>query len=170
MNPTSQAVIAIRGPEATGWFARWRRFAVRIDNRWAGKVKLGTGEFAVEPGVHVVTISMEGYRSRPLQVVVEPGTRTELTIRNEPPRSWWKKILPIVVLLQIAGDLTDAYVLQWMFVGDVSYGVRQGVLLVVYAALLAGFVLATSRFFPNYWVAWALEDVGKPSVRGAARG
>ena len=80
MNVSGQAVIVVQRP-ANYFFGGSRSFIVWIDGRRAGKVRRGVaGEFAVEPGEHVISVSMDWFRSRPLQVAAGPGSRTELMI------------------------------------------------------------------------------------------
>jgi hypothetical protein len=69
MNPTTQAVIAIR--TRTDWAGSTRSFVVRIDGRRAGKLKPGmTSEFRVEPG-GAQGVCLEGLA--PVNAVRNPG-------------------------------------------------------------------------------------------------
>jgi len=173
MNPTSQAVIAIRRPE--DWWVRRGNFIVRIDGHRAGKVKPeAIGKFTIEPGTHTVAVSMAGwpYRSRSAQVVVEPGSRTELVILGRPDKkAWWKDpvAVSIVFALLIASAIRDI-MLDMLGFADANWWVRMGLFGAVYLVLFAGFVLVTSLFAGDYWAMWTLEPVGTSSTQGPVTG
>lgn len=163
MNPRDQAVIAIRRPDV--WFGRSRSFIVWIDGRRAGKIKTGiTGEFTVEPGTHTVTVSMDWVRSLPSQVIVEPGSRTELVIRGRSGKlAWWKNLLPIIGAVSVAQLL--AYVLLEVIASpNANWWMRTGFYIVVLFVVYAGFVLVTSVFSRDYWAMWTLERVDATST------
>ncbi len=163
MNPRDQTVIVIRRPDV--WAGPGRSFIVWIDGRRAGKIKTGkSGEFTVEPGTHIVTVSMDWVRSRSSQVVVEPGSRTELVIRGRSDKPvWWMNLLPIIGSVVIA-QLTTGVLLQVIANPNANWWVRTVFFLIVYFVVYAGFVLVTSVFSRDYWAMWTLERVGATST------
>ena len=155
LNATDQAMIVIRRPG--DWAGRsLRSFIVRIDGRRAGKIKRGlSGEFAVEPGEHTVAVSMDWIRSRPFQLVVEPGSRTELAIVARSSGAW-KMFLPIVLAVFIAQVLVEALRTTWGIADD-SWWVRLALFFAAYFVLIAGYILAAPLLVKDYWTLWTLE-------------
>jgi hypothetical protein len=167
MNLRDQTVIAIRRPDD----GIRRSFIVWIDGRRVGKIKTGiTGDFTVEPGTHTVTVSMDWVRSRPSEVFVEPGSRTELVIRGRSDKlAWWKNLLPLVGAVLIAQLLTGV-LLEVMANPNANWWVRTGFFLIVYFVVYAGYVLVTSVFSQDYWAMWTLERVGATSTSAQVMG
>jgi hypothetical protein len=168
VNPTSQAVIAIRGPKA-GW-PSWGSFVVRIDGHRTGKVKQGkTGEFTVEAGTHIVVVTMDLVRSRPFRAVVEPGARIELAVLDLPNRlGWWRDFWPVFVALGSAQTLIRLIELRGP--GQLSWWVQSSLVFALSLVLMAVVALVTNLFFRDYWVRWALVQVGQLSHSGTVRG
>jgi len=161
MNPTSQAVIAIRRP-AHFFAGGSRSFIVWIDGCRAGKVKRGTpAEFSVEPGEHTVAVSMDWLRSRPLQVVAGPGMRSELAIGARSGLAL-KMLLPILLAALIAVLLMEG-LRATAAVVDVHWWLRWLLFVAVHVALFGGYVLATSKFIGDYWALWTLGPAGTSS-------
>lgn len=161
MNSTSQSVIAIRRPD--DWLGRCKySFTVRIDGREAGQVKPGLAlrgptEFTVAPGEHTVIVSIDWFRSRPCQLAVAPGSRTELVLRGRSGKfAWWKNAPRWERFL---GPTWFAVLSISLFTDKLTATVLLLSLLVPLLACI-GFVLVTSMFVTDYWVMWTLEPVG----------
>jgi hypothetical protein len=161
MNPSNQAVIAIRRP--ANWVgASLRSFVVRIDGRRAGRIKRGTtGEFTVEPGEHTVEVSMDWFRSRPFRVVVEPGSRTDLAIGSRSGGAL-KSFLPMVLAALAAPVLVEGLRAVVSPVDD-NRLLRSALFLVAFGVLYGGYVLLTSWFASDYWALFVLEPAGTGS-------
>jgi hypothetical protein len=161
MDSAGQAVIVFHRP-ANYSFDGSRSFTVWIDGLWAGKVKCGVvGEFAVEPGEHTVAVSMDWLRSRPLQILAGPGSKTELVIGARSAAMVFKLFLPVLLAALVAPLAPPA-------VGDTHwwvFWVRWLLFMVVFVALFGGYVLVTSRFFGDYWAVWTLGPSGTSSPR-----
>ena len=158
MNPTSQAVIAIR--KATDMVpGSLRSFSVWIDGHRAGKVKRGMpAEFTVEPGEHTVSVSSCWYRSRPHQVVVQPGSRTELAmgVRSNPNL---KVFIPMLFAYFVADVLIDGLRATTTLAVE-PWWLRSVLSLVVAVVVFAGYVLVTLKFAGDYWAVFRLGPAG----------
>jgi hypothetical protein len=162
MDSAGQAVIVFHRP-ANYSFDGSRSFTVWIDGLWAGKVKCGVvGEFAVEPGEHTVAVSMDWLRSRPLQILAGPGSRTELVIGAR-LGMYLKMFLPVLLAALVAPLAPPA-------VADTNWWLRWLLFMVVYVALFGGYVLVTSKFFGDYWAVWTLGPAGTSSSRAPVGG
>lgn len=158
MSQTDPTVIVISRPE-TLFFGRLRSFVVRIDGRKVGYVtRPGPGEFPVEPGEHTVAVSMDWVRSRPLQVVVEPGSKTDLMIGS---RSSWvlKFILPMILVAAV----TPVFLSVWR-PAPANGGDNVLLLIVVqpviYSMFFAVYLFLTLVFGGDYWALFALNEAG----------
>ncbi len=161
MNSTGQAVIVIHRP-TNYFFGGSRSFTVWIDGLRAGKVKRGVaGEFAVEPGEHTVAVSMDWLRSRALQVVAGPGSRTELAIGARSGLAV-KLFLPVLLAAVVAPVLMEGLRTTAAVVDD-HWLLRWLLFIVVYVALFGGYILVTSKFFGDYWAVWTLGPAGTSS-------
>ncbi len=163
MTVTNQARIIIHRP--TDWVGRsWRSFIVRIDGRRVGRVKPGAaGEFAVEPGSRTVAVSMDWVRSRAVQLVVEPESKTELAIRGQAEKMvWWMNLLPIVITVWVAEVLTNL-ILTATDNTDTSWWLRTGLFFLVYLLVYAAFVVVTANFGGRYWERFTLEPLAPAS-------
>jgi hypothetical protein len=158
MNPTNQAVIVIQKP--SNWFLGGARsFIVSIDGRRAGKVARGmSGGFTVEPGEHALAISMDWFRSRPFQVVVEPGSRTELAIGVR-TGAVLKMFVPMFVAALAAPLLIEGLRATTAIV-DLNWWLRSVLFLIAYVVLFGGFVLVTSKLAGDYWELFTLGPAG----------
>lgn len=163
---TNQAVIVLRRPPGS-FFGAWRSILVRIDGRRAGKVKPGeTGEFPVEPGERTVQLWMDWARSLPLQLVVEPGARIELAVRNLAGRAYYLKTsLPIIIAGLIARPVTQL-VLTRMGLTDVAWWVRLGLDLGLMFLMVFGSYILISSYFSTRWAMWKLEPIEEPTREG----
>jgi len=153
MSQSTQAIIVIRRSNTFPL----RDFLVSIDGQRVGHVKRGRpAEFAVTPGEHEVSVSMDWVRSRPIQVVAAPEVRSELVIEVRGmlhPEPMAKLFLPILVAL--GGAL-------WLVrpkPGAGRFGAAPGwlVVLVLYFAFYGAYILITSRLFRDYWALFTLR-------------
>jgi len=158
MNPTGQAVIAIRkatdsiGPSLPS-------FNVWIDGHRAGKVERGKpAEFTVVPGEHTVTVWLYWFRSRPHKVVVEPGSRTELALDR---RSHAELVWKVYMAMLLAGGLVGMFIVEVLrattFVTIDQWWQRPTLYLLVGVVVFAGYVLVTSQFAGDYWAVYELR-------------
>ena len=152
MNPTSSIVI---GRSANMRFGCARSFLVWIDGQRAGRNQRGVrSQFDVLLGEHEVAISMDWVRSRPLQVVAEPGSRTELMI-GFPSRMRSKFLRPIVIISVVAQLIINGLLATRLL--DENWWMRMGISIAVYGAIFVGYVLVTSWFVRDYWNLFTLE-------------
>ena len=101
---------------------------------------------------------MDRVRSLPLQVDVEPGSRTELIIQGRAEKiSWWKMFLPIALAGLISQPIAGV-LLQAMSLVEENWWIRTGVPVVVYF-IMTGYVWMSSIFSSEYWAMWKLELV-----------
>ena len=167
MDSTGQAVIVFHRP-TNYLFGGSRSFTVWIDGLRAGKVNRAVEEFAVEPGQHTVAVSMDWLRSRPLQVVAGPGSRTELAIGAR-LGMYLKMFLP-VLLPALVTPLPMEGLLGVPAVAEIHWWLRWLVLMVVYVALFGGYVVVTSKFFGDYWAVWTLGPAETSSPKAPVGG
>ena len=153
MNSTLQALIAIRCPR----FGMFGRFTITIDGHRVGKVKQETTrEFSVEPGTHTVSILL-GWRGRPrpLQLTLEPGSRTELIVQKVPGSKQFLKILVGVFPASlIASEIAES------LPGKANWWVSFGLSLAVFMALFFTYQLVTAAVSRNYWTFFELKADG----------
>ena len=170
MNQTSPAVIVIRR-STNFWMGGLRSFIVRIDGFRAGKVTRGAAaEFPVMPGEHSVAVSMDWFRSRPVRVVVESGSRAELAIGSR-SGGGLKMFVPLILSVLLSQVIIKALP-ETVAAADSSWLMQTAQFFVAYSVLFGGYILATSWFAGDYWALFTLEPepIGASSHRGAAAG
>ena len=166
MNPISPAVIVIQRP-TNFWMGGLRSFIVRIDGLRAGKVKRGVAaEFPVMSGEHTVAVSMDWFRSQPVRVVVEPGSRTEFAIGSG-RGGVLKMFVPLVLIALLAQAVIVAAMVA---AADSSWSLRIAMYIVTYLVLFGGYILVTTWFAGDYWALLTLEPVGPGAHRNTVGG
>jgi hypothetical protein len=158
MQPTGDAVIAIRRPAEIGW----GRMAAHIDGIRAGDVGRGSAAFKVKPGEHSVAVSMAWYRSEPIVVTTRPNSTMELTVgwRSNAFLFGWKSILPCMLAAIGAAlfmDLFRAYVVTL----DTNLLLRLPVFIAIYLLIFAAYVRIAKFFSRSYWMLLTLEPVNE---------
>jgi hypothetical protein len=152
MNPADRALIVIHRGDR-GIF--WHNYRVVIDGGRAGFVAPSSAtEWPVDPGVHSVEVTIDLFRSPPLQLEVAPESRTDLRIA-ERPGLFWKCNAPTFLALGILG-LSFNLLRQAGITGPWTV---LGLYLIVLSTLLVAEVLIGPLLVKDYWAAGILEPM-----------
>jgi hypothetical protein len=140
-----QGSIVINRPSQFLSASSSRALEVHIDGKDRGWLKYGTQfEVAVEPGEHSVAVSLDWVQSRPVHVIVQPGSKIELMI-HRPSRFMWPTLLASVTIALLGVGLIELSRILTEF-GEYAWQ-RSIIMIVVFAV---GFWVIR-RFFLHNW-------------------